>query len=85
MESWKHNILYKSKQRKYITIMKKRKLLSYLSIFALALIYTNNNSGLPTTKDSLHLYEHTEEGQSVANDSIEENIQIPFCDLPPRN
>ena len=65
--------------------MKKRKLLSYLSIFALALIYTNNNSGLPTAKDSLHLYEHTEEGQSVANDSIEENIPTPYdCDLPPQ-
>lgn len=51
--------------------MKKRKLLSYLAIFALALIYMNNNSSLPTAKDSLHLYEHTEEGQSVANDSIE--------------
>ena len=65
--------------------MKKRKLLSYLAIFALALIYMNNNSSLPTAKDSLHLYEHTEEGQSVANDSIEENIQTPYdCDLPPQ-
>lgn len=43
----------------------------------------NNNSSLPTAKDSLHLYEHTEEGQSVANDSIEGSNSIPFCDLPP--
>ena len=65
--------------------MKKRKLLSYLAIFALALIYMNNNSSLPTAKDSLHLYEHTEEGQSVANDSIEKNIPTPYdCDLPPQ-
>ena len=63
--------------------MKKRKLLSYLAIFAFALIYMNNNSSLPTAKDSLHLYEHTEEGQSVANDSIEGSNSIPFCDLPP--
>ena len=64
--------------------MKKRKLLSYLAIFALALIYMNNNSGLPTAKGSLHLYEHTEDGQSVANDSIEGSNSIPFCDLPPQ-
>lgn len=65
--------------------MKKRKLLSYLTIFALALIYMNNNSGLPTAKGSLHLYKHIKESQALSNDSIDGSNSIPFCDLLPRD